>query len=351
MAKKTQARPKKKMNKIPFIVAGVVAIIAAVAAMVYFAVSPSPEERVTNGLAKLITSDVVAIESVSTSGVREDASSTITIKATTNKQLLDADVAIRVTSPGQEEFTASAEAVMPEDGNLYMKVEDSKNALPELANSMLSAELARNGSFAQNESMISGVRELYVTEMRAAADRIDDKWVMLPKSQFSISTLQEEVSTGCYIDFLRELQSDKAAREEIVERLSEGGLIVIEDTLESKGTSAGYRISLDQAKFEEFMKSLEDNAAISKIFECDPSFELLNSIQDTQMDVWVDRISRSITHMEFADSTDAETTRATKVMFGYSGRLQVSQPSEVIEFSEAFNVPGAVPPEETEALQ
>lgn len=339
MAKKKNSKSSKKFNKVALIALCVAVAIIAIAIAVYAVVSPTPQERVTAGLMKLITTDTLSIESTSINTMGEGGSITTTLKAVTNKQVADANVAIRIESPDQDTFDESVKAVLPEDGDLYVKIDDPKNTLSEGINAMFGLQVAGGSS--------DQVRDAFAPYIATIADAIGDKWVRVPKDELSISGNSEQVSAGCYVDFVRELNSNNDARTQLMEHFETNNFIRVDDTLDNKGTSAGYRVSVDKSAMDKFLEKAQDNAAFSKIAACDPTFQLLTSTDGQKIDVWVDQFSRSITHIELHSeaSAGADSDTKTEVKFGYSGRVTAEKPSASIDISEVMGPLGAPQPE------
>ncbi len=341
MAKKKNPKSKQKSNKILLIAIGIVVAILAVAFAVYAIMSPTPEERVAAGLMKLVTSDTVSVESQSTS-LRDDGSNQTTmLKAITNKQVVDAELSLRIESEDQDTFDTTVAAVVPEDGDLYVKIDDPKTTLKEGVDALLGVQTGQAGS--QQGAPSNSLRDMLAPYIEDVADTIGDKWVRVPNDELAINTYQEKVSAGCYVDFVRETQSNKEARTQLISLFEKHNFIRIDDTLERKGTSAGYRVSIDQEVLETFLENAGGNAAFDKIAACDPTLRLLVGTEDQQVDMWVDRFSNSITHVELGGAGTSDAT--TEVKFGYSGRVNVNTPADSVDLSEVIAPLGAMQPE------
>lgn len=337
MAKKRRTKAKKSNNKLLFIIGGAVLAVAAVALAIYSVASPGPEERVARGLVKLLDANVVSIESMSTVET-EQATTTTTLKAVTDKKVVDASYSSKIEAEGQDAAEVNAEVVIVESGDMYAKIDNPRQSLSTMMDAMISSQLTQNNSAgAQQEEVLKGVRTLMKSYVDTAADKIGDKWVRVPKQDLSLVNQGSSVSMGCYIDFVRTVKSDADARKQLVEQFEDNNFLKIEEKLDSKGTSAGYRVSVDQEVLDAFIEQAKDNAAFSTILECDPTLSLLVNAAEDGMAIWVDRISHSITHMEFsapADTAGEPQESTTEVVFGYSGRVQATKPDESIDMSE-----------------
>lgn len=342
MAKKKRSQAKRRVNKLPFIIAGIVLAVALIAAGVYAVVSPSPEERMARGLIKLLESNTISIESTSLTK-NEKSTTTSTLRAVTDKKAVDADFATKIEAEGQDTAEVKAEILIPESGDMYAKIDDPKQSLKVMMNAMLDTQFAQNPGMQQQSEMMANMRRMMTSHVDTMADKMGDKWVRVPKQELAITSMGQEVNMSCYVDFVRATRADADARRQLIEYFRGNNFITIDEKLENKGTSAGYRITVDQQALEKFIKKAQDNAVFSKVLDCDPALSLLTNAAEGQMDIWVDRFSHSITHMELANPGAGSSTEeaVTEVHFGYSGRVQAAEPENSIDMSELTGTPSA----------
>lgn len=350
MAKKTQAKTRRRANKFLWLTGAVVILVAILAVLVYAMVSPGPEERMAKGFAKLLSADTVSVE-VTSSTQTGQVEVISEIKAVTNKKVVDASYVNRVGREGQDPAEIKADVVILETGDMYAKVNDPQRAVEATMNAMMSSQLAQSGAAAdQSEGMAETMRSFVKSYSESIANKIGDRWVRVPKQDLSLNGVGSEVQMGCYVDFVRTAHADKKAREELVKIFTDNNFLKVEEKLESKGTSAGYALSIEQGVRDKFIEQAKDNAAFQQVLDCDPSLALLTGATEGQIAVWVDRVSNSITHVKVSGSDDGvDGTSTTEVKFGYSGRVNPAEPTESIdmkELVEGLNVGAEAAPSE-----
>lgn len=345
MAKKKRSKAKKNINKVPFIAGGVILAIAVVGFVAYSIISPSPEERVARGIVKLLDSNVVSIESTSvTQG--EDSTTTSSIKAITDKKVLDASFSSKLESQSQDAAEVKASVVIPESGDMYAKIDNPKESLRTMIDARLNAQFSRSPGENQQGDMMNNMRTLMGSYVDTVASKIGDNWVRIPKQDLSLSTPSQEVAVGCYIDFVGAAKADAGARKQLIEQFNTHTFLVIEEDLASKGTSAGYLVAVDQNILDKFVEASKDNKVLRKALECDPTLSLLTDASSGRMSIWVDKISHTITHMELSGDTSGTGMPAakTEVKFGYTGRVEATQPKSSIDVAELTGVLGQSDP-------
>lgn len=335
---KAVAKKKKNISRGLYgglIVAILVLVVVIVGLFMFF---QSPERRLANGFANLVTADTIGVNGA----IESDGSfgkMNAKIHATTDKKLVDAHVDATLAVGESGKATADMQVIVPEDGMVYAKVSEPKKLMDSLGDSFITSLFTEVPGLVLSEEAKSSFMGPLRQSLKESGERMEDTWIKVTQEQLRRSTGDAEASTDCYIDFARELKSNKKASDQLAGAYHKYSFIVIDDAkVKSEGTSEGYRVSLDQAKLKEFKDSVSDNEAVKKLGSCGLDILTLgasDSLRDQSVDVWVDRLNSNITRVKY-DKSDGSDMSSVDLRFTYGGKVEVSQPNDSIGLLDAL---------------
>lgn len=335
---KAAAKNKKKTSRGLYgglVVAVLVVVVIVVGLFMFF---QSPERRLANGFANLITASSIGVE-----GNLESTGSfgkmNADIHAATNKKLVDAHVNATLAVGESGKAVADMQVIVPEDGIVYAKVKEPKKLMNSLGDSFVTSLFTEVPGLVLSEQAKSSFMGPLRDSLNESGERMEGTWIKVTQEQLRQSTGDAQVSTDCYIEFGRELKSNSKARKQLADAYHKYTFIVIDDaTVKPEGTSQGYRVSLDQAKLKEFKDSVSDNEAVKKLDKCGLDILTLGAsddLRDQSVDIWVDRLTSDITRVKYSKS-DTGNSSKVDLRFSYGVKVDVAQPNESIGLLDAL---------------
>lgn len=314
-----------------------VLVVAVIAAGLYMFLQ-SPERRLANGFANLVTASSFGVDGTikSTTPVGSFA---FDIDAVTNKQQVSADVGVNVKVGESGEASTSLQVIVPDDGVVYAKVHDPKKLTKELSESFFTSLYTDTPGL----TLSDGLRQTLIGQIEASlkesAERIDGQWIKVSEEQLRTTTGDAEANTDCYVAFARELDTNSSARNKLAAAYTKYRFIIIDDSLESEGTAQGYRVSIDQAKFKEFQDSVRENEAVKKLDGCGLDILTLgasDNLNDRSVDIWADRFSGNITRIKYEHTENEDSSSDVDLRLRYGVKVDVQQPSKSINLLDAM---------------
>lgn len=335
---KAEKKGKIKSRKglyIGLVVALLVVIIVAVGLYLFL---QSPERRLAKGFSNLVTASSIGVDGVMESNT-PIGSFAFTIGAVTDKKQVQADVDMNLKVGESGEAKTNIEVIVPEDGVVYAKVKEPKTVMSELSESFFTSLYSETPGLILSEDLRNTLLTQIEASLNESAEKIDDKWIKVSQEQLRATTGDTEANTDCYIEFTRELDTNASARNNLASAYMKYQFIVIDDSLESEGTSQGYRVSIDQAKLKEFKDSVSDNEAVKKLDGCGLNILTLGAsddLNDRSVDIWVDRFSNDITRIKYENVEGEDSSSSVDLKLKYGVKVDVQQPSESINLLDAM---------------
>lgn len=219
-----------------------------------------------------------------------------------------------------EDITVGGKAMYTSNGDLYFQMNGLRDA-------MKSTESIRGGQ-AMDYS---------------AFDPIENQWVKITPAYIKE---QDEASGKQYQCFVGTLAKHKDKRiDPDMALFKKNQFITKEEDLGSKDGRIGYKLKLDEVKFKDYLKSLEETGAVKDMKKCTDSTEDLldDSTIPTDRDskvtvnVWIDRWSHKLEVVEQTSSTsgsDFKLSTTGKYNIAYDDKIAVKAPEGSITFEE-----------------
>lgn len=335
---KAESKGKRKSRKGLYAGVAVALLVLVIVAIGLYLFLQSPERRLAKGFSNLVTAGSIGVD-----GVIENktpmGSFVFTIDAVTNKKQAQADVGVNLKVGESGEASTNIEVIVPEDGVMYAKVNEPKTVMSELSESFFTSLYSDTPGLVLSEELRTTLLAQIKASLDESAEQIDGNWIKISQEQLRVTTGDAEANTDCYVEFARELDTNSRARNSLASAYMKYQFIIIDDSLESEGTSQGYRVSIDQAKLKEFKDSVSDNEAVKKLDGCGLDILTLGAsddLNDRSVDIWVDRFSNNITRIAYEHTENEESSSNVNLELEYGVNVDVQQPSKSINLLDAM---------------
>lgn len=345
-----------KNNKKKLIIGGVVAaalvILGGGGALAYSIWSQSPDKVIMDGLANLLSNPPKGAK-LSASIENKDITLAVTADSKGNDTLMSTkvDISVKMPDSGVDVKTSVDAVAKPLDGVTYIKLNDIQQPVSD----------AMDKLFGEAEKSIDNDKDMQMTEaqrveaMKAIAQqkkamhekvdplvaKFNNQWVKFSAKTDGDNELGKV--EGCLSDITKQLRTNKALRDEVVEAYSKNKFITVKEQLGVKDGNYGYVLGFDQAKGKAFGNTMESSQVVKKINKCmgddspsrdssTNSSDAEDNFKDSRVELWVNQQSHQITSVKLA-STHKESATAVKLdtTLNYESSNNLAEPTDAVD--------------------
>jgi len=288
--------PKKKLIILGAIIVGGLGLLLGGTAAAYNLWYQNPEKVVLEAVSSLFTTET-STHKISADIKSDDVSIKLSIDAAVAQSPASkADIVATITAGGKD-YDVKAAVLSDKDGNLYLKVNDVKKLLTDVAGA--------EADFSVFDEVIS---------------KIDGQWVKI--SSEDLKSVSEEYSKTqeCTTNALKSMD-EKATQDEILAVYKKNDFIVIGDKIGVKDiggvASIGYTVTVDETKANAFTKAFGETKIGKALTACDESFdfsEINNTTSDdsdteTTVEIWSSRFGHQLKELGVTTKDDEATAK------------------------------------------
>jgi len=318
----SQPGGKKKWMVIGGIVAGALVLLGGIGAAAYNVWYQNPDKVIGDAMVNVLHAKSVAYTGSMT--VKDKGGSLLgDMKLTVDGKntRTDSELAVKLTlAYGGKDYVIAGSGVVDKDGNLYVKINDTKKLIDTFTDGM---ELPAS--------------------ITSIVTKIDSRWIKISATDLKDFSEDYSKSQKCTTDVVKKYENDSAAINQIVDLYSKNRFIEVKQKLGSKNGSLGYVVDGNNEKAKSFAKGLNDTTIMKAMVACDDSFKIdsgdltndteSDSKSTSRVEVWVDRWSHQLTKIAVTDTSDAsDTSLVFEPTFG--GDIAVTVPKDTISLSE-----------------
>lgn len=348
---KTRAKRQTKRGLVVAIVIAVVILLVAAASTVAYALYQKPENVLLDAISKLPLATKASTKTTVTSDFLYEYD-TVNVKFkkftldtgadTSPKFSANAELSIEVNG---REISLKASGLTTDDGTIYFKVDNVVSVI---------------------KKALSLAGQKLPSQAEKYLEKIDGKW-----AKYSLSDMRkrDQKSAGqlqCVLDTYKKYSKDDNAKREIANTYKKYPFVVINKEVKSQDGNFGYDVSIDDGKFETFVKDAKETSFVKQLKSCAPdslshssskahkAAKQTKSKADATMTVWVSQWSHELRGVDVSLrnlGTNGRTGKSygvtAKTAIDFSKGAQVSVPSDAISVEEwtgavqrAFQVAG-----------
>ncbi len=203
------------------------------------------------------------------------------------------------TNVNNKQGNFSSDAVMDQDGNIYLSGEGIKSFL----GSDLVKDASTQGSYAN-----------------ILQQKIEGKWLEINSDQLQPYSKKYSSVLSCVETVIKKVQTDQPLFKDSADLYANNRFFVVDKTLGNKNGSIGYSIHVDQTKMKAFLTAFKNTSLYGQFHDCDSATFDLNvdtfakhfdsSSQISSFQLWINAhhdITSIVTEMNVGDSTGTLT--------------------------------------------
>lgn len=322
MAKAGHAKKRKSNNKIYAWLAACVVLLGVVIVSV-FVLTMTPEKTIASGVAKLIESNSLEVDAESkTKSTMGDSNFKIAVRSADEKMAGTISGSMTGGLFGSDENIEFKADMFKGSDDMYVKVHDAEKLVDGIINGMFKAPEDATPELQEAYSQIGSVYS-------DIGKKMNGKWIKLDSSDLSGDAPEDD---ACSADFTTLLGGSQKVRSELAKVYKSHEFITVSEELDKKDGDVGYRLKLDKDAYKEFKKEAEDTefAKDLKNKDCyDETFTFgLNDSANGTIDIWMDRVSRTITRIEQKSTSEGGNSSTSTVKLKYNAKVDESEPKE-----------------------
>lgn len=233
----------------------------------------------------------------------------------------DGEVNVKLTlAYGGKDYAITGSGATDKDGNLYVKVNDTKKLVDSFTDGMVLP------------ASIAGI-----------VTKIDNKWIKVSAADMKDVSDSYSSTQKCTTDVIKKYENDATALNQLVDLYSKNRFIEVKEKLGSKNGSLGYVIDGNSDKARSFAKGLNDTTIMKAMVACDANLKIdssdlmaetkSDSKSTTRVEVWVDRWSHKLTKLSLSDVSE-DTDMSAVLEPTFDGDVTVTAPKNAISLSE-----------------
>lgn len=334
---------KNKKALVSGIVIGVILLIIATVAVLYFAWWQNPQKMITDAIVNASKVEQMVMDSKMEIKIPEN-NITVDLKYNVNAGKSSTDATMKIKSDSlSEDIEVKLDAVTEENGTVYFKLgkidkvvdlfikdqtEDYQSMIEEMGQS---PEDLPEDYLAEQEAMMRAMLEPMV-------EKVNDKWIKVSKNSFND---EESQSLSCTAEVFEKLQTDTNLQNEVANAYRDNQFLVVKNKIESRNGGTGFEIDLNspEAKnratgFSQAMESTEFGKQIKKCNETveeDSEAESENDgdLSKLTLKIWVHPMTHQFTSLEIGyNDKEAESEMKFVGDFQMNSSNQVTIPSD-----------------------
>lgn len=315
----------------------VVAVVVAVLLLVVVIVSSlmvmqSPEKQLASGFANFMTAKSIAVDgTVATSTANSKL--TLSVAGVTDKKVADGQMKFDYATNTGLKLDGKVQLLVSQDKTMFAKIDQPKKLMESYATVLIQSVPAFSAGVA-TDAQRSAIETQLRSSFTSFGEKLDNKWVKI--SQDDLRKFGgSNIGSDCYIAFAQKLNSDASARNQLANAYQKNRFFKITNKLDPEGSSAGYRVGIDQAKLKDFKDSVATNEAVKQLGNCGLDILTLGAsdeLSDRTADIWIDRFSHAITHIKYSKTSDTDVSSDVDLKFSYDKSVQVTTPATTVNF-------------------
>ena len=233
----------------------------------------------------------------------------------------------------------TGEGVLSSTGDLYVK---ATNVRP-VAERLIDALFAQQAKQYQQYGLSVPAAELEAAKKSArqqilpAVAKIDNRWIKVSADEMKKDGDNKQ---KCFSDLIKKIQSDGAARAEVIDTYKANKFVTVKKELGEKDGSLGYELDFNREKAKSFGKDLETTTVGKDLKKCDENAfsnndSSSNRDSDTKgkVEVWITSWGHQISAIKASGSSDGTTLNLDlKTNIGKSDEIKL--PTDATNFRE-----------------
>lgn len=326
---------RRKSRLITYVVVTVLVVLAAVA-VPYFMWYQNPNKVVADGVLNALNSKTVkANGDITYSNDQYKITTAIDGQSNRISGMLNVKLALE-NKKTKTTINTVADGVLADNGDLYVKVNDSKDifsAIGEAAISSLQASPSQTGQ--ASPEAIAGYRAMVSEIYKPISKQVDGQWIKIPANTVNPFSQQANNAQKCLTEAGKLAQNDSQALREVIDAYSQHEFIAIDDSLGSNGNEVGYKVKIDQQKAGDFATAFSKSKIGEKVESCVKSDSPLGgsnakdskkiAIEDPVIELWINRWNHEIKRVK---STANNNTASVDLKTDFNAGVSIEVPKD-----------------------
>lgn len=261
---------KKSKKKLFIIIAIVAFVVIAIGSIVgYLSWFQSPEKVLSDAVTNMIKADTASYklvvpvnpDTLTTQGFDLDVvgNITLTFKYNENFSAVAFDTTVDVEVDGKDKISLKANVIVDEKKDVYIKFSDINDLVTYLKNILLTSS---TGYISDEDS--EKMDEL----IGVLVEQIDGQWIKLSDDTLGEYNSDANKTKTCLEGVAEKYGSDNKVLLEIAKLYEKNKFVLVDEKLDQKDGSFGYKIEIDEKETEKFGKEIQDLDVFKAIEDC-----------------------------------------------------------------------------------